>query len=76
MFEFGILHIAMAIVSVISIILAAMQSSKEDLNSALSGSNSELFKQQKERGAEVYIIRATYIFSFLFIALGAIILFR
>jgi len=75
MFEFGILHIAMAIVSVILIILVAMQSSKEDLNSALSGSNSELFKQQKERGAEVYIIRATYIFSFLFIILGAIILF-
>ena len=75
MFEFGILHIAMAIVSVILIILVAMQSSKEDLNSALSGSNSELFKQQKERGAEVYIIRATYIFSFLFIILGAVILF-
>jgi len=76
MFEFGIFHIAMAVVSVILIILVAMQSSKEDLNSALSGSNSELFKQQKERGAEVYIIRATYTFSFLFIILGAIILFR
>ena len=76
MFEFGILHIAMAVVSVILIILVAMQSSKEDLSSALSGSSSELFKNQKERGAEVYIIRATYTFSVLFIVLGAVILFR
>lgn len=75
MFEFGILHVAMLIVSIVLIILVAIQSSKEDLSSALSGSNSELFKNQKERGAEVYIVRATYVFSFLFIIIGAIILF-
>jgi len=72
-FELGIIDYAIIIVSIILIILVAMQNSKDDLGSALTGGNSELFKHQKERGAEVYIVRATYTFSILFIILAILV---
>ena len=75
MFTLGFIDILLIIVSVILIILVAMQSSKDDIGSALTGASSELFKNQKERGVEVYIVRATYIFSVLFIGLAALTLF-
>ena len=72
----GLIDIALIVVSIILIILVAMQNSKDDLGSALTGGNSELFKNQKERGAEVYIVRATYFFGIIFLALVAIIFVR
>ena len=72
-FELGIIDYAMIVVSIIIIILVAMQNSKDDLGSALTGGNSELFKHQKERGAEVYIVRATYTFSIILIALAVLV---
>jgi len=74
MFDLGVLDILLIVVSIILIILVAMQNSKDDLGSALTGSSSELFKHQKERGIEVYIVRATYVFSIIFIALAALLL--
>lgn len=56
-------------VSILLITLVALQSSKGDLGEALTGGNSELFKNQKERGAELFISRATLVFSALFIIL-------
>ena len=76
MFQMDIIDISMIIVSIILVILVALQNTKDDASSALTGSNSELFKNQKERGAEVYIVRATYAFSILFIILAAIIFVR
>ena len=76
MFRLDIVDIAMIIVSIILVILVAFQNSKDDLGSSLTGAGSDLFKNQKERGAEVYIVRATYILSALFIVLGTIIFFR
>ena len=70
LFELGIVDISLIVVSIILVILVAMQNSKDDLGSALTGGNSELFKHQKERGAEVYIVRATYAFSIVFIFLA------
>ena len=72
-FELGIIDYAIIIVSIIIIILVALQNSKDDLGNALTGGNSELFKHQKERGAEVYIVRATYAFSIVFIALAGLV---
>ena len=57
------------IVSVIIIALVALQSSKGDLGEALTGGNSELFKNQKERGVELVISRTTLVLSILFIGL-------
>ena len=72
-FELGFIDYAIIAISIIIIILVAMQNSKDDLGSALTGGNSELFKHQKERGAEVYIVRATYAFSIAFITLAVLI---
>ena len=72
-FELGFIDYGIIVSSIILIILVAMQNSKDDLGSALTGGNSELFKHQKERGAEVYIVRATYAFSILFIFLAILI---
>jgi len=74
LFELGIVDISLIVVSIILVILVAMQSSKDDLGSALTGASSELFKHQKERGAEVYIVRITYVFSIAFIALASLAL--
>ena len=57
------------IVSIIIITLVALQSSKGDLGEALTGGNSELFKNQKERGAELVISRTTLVSSIVFIVL-------
>jgi len=74
LFEFGIIDFLICIVSFVIIVLVAMQSSKDDIGSALTGANSELFKHQKERGVEVYIVRITYGFAIAFIALAALVL--
>jgi len=74
LFELGIIDISLIVVSIILVILVSMQSSKDDLGSALTGASSELFKNQKERGAEVYIVRITYVFSAAFIVLASLLL--
>ena len=74
LFELGILDILLIIVSIGLIILVAMQNSKDDIGSALTGANSELFKNQKERGVEVYIVRITYGFAIAFIVLATLLL--
>ena len=73
MFTLGIIDIAIIIVAFIIVILVAMQNSKDDIGNALTGGNSELFKDQKERGLEVYIVRATYVASGVFIVLATLI---
>ena len=76
MYQFGIVDILMVIVSIIIIILVAMQNSKQDLGDSLTGGNSELFKNQKERGAEAHIVRATYVCAIIFLILGIFIYIR
>ncbi len=51
------------------IVLVALQASKTDVSSALSGTSSDLFKNQKERGSDLLLVRATFVFSALFIIL-------
>lgn len=57
------------IVSIFIITIVALQSSKDDLGQALTGGNSELFKNQKERGVELVISRTTLVSTILFIVL-------
>ena len=72
-FELGIIDYAIIAVAIGVIGLVAMQNSKEDLGSALTGGNNELFKHQKERGAEVYIVRTTYALAIIYIALAILV---
>jgi len=74
MFTLGLIDVLLIIVSFILIILVALQSSQDDIGSALSGASTDQMKGRKERGIEVHIVRATYVFSVAFIALAALTL--
>ncbi|ERJ13323.1 preprotein translocase subunit SecG [Haloplasma contractile] len=56
--------------SIVLITLVALQSSKQSLGQALTGGNSELFKNQKERGAELFMSRATLVSAILLVVLA------
>lgn len=64
-----IIDIFVAIVAVLLITIVMMQGSKDDINDAFNGSKSELFKNQKTRGIELFLQRATAILAVLFIVL-------
>ena len=49
-----------------------MQSSKDDISDAFSGSKSELFKNQKSRGLEAVLQKATWVIGNLFFVLAII----
>ena len=61
--------VLLLIVSVFLIVVVLMQSSKDDISDAFSGNKSELFKNQKTRGVELFLQRATAILAVLFIVL-------
>ena len=48
------------IVSVLLIIIVLLQSGKAESGSIISGGNSDLFMNRKERGGELFITRITY----------------
>lgn len=57
------------IVAIFLVVIVMMQSSKDNINDAFNGSKSELFKNQKARGLELFLQRATAITSVVFIVL-------
>lgn len=64
MFQYGVVDVLFMIVSVILIILVALQSSKQGLSDSLSGGNSELFKKSKRtRSRSLYCSCDIYLFS-------------
>ena len=64
-----IFDILLLIVSIFLIVVVLLQSSKDDINDAFSGGKSELFKNQKTRGVELFLQRGTAILAVLFIVL-------
>ena len=64
-----IIDIFVAIVAVLLIIIVMLQASKDDINDAFNGSKSELFKNQKTRGIEMFMQRTTAVLAVLFIGL-------
>ncbi len=65
------MEIVLIIVSVLLIALVLLQSSKaSDAGQIITGGNSMLMSQMKERGAEKFITRLTYVLGFLFIAIS------
>ena len=63
----GFLDVMLIISSVVLITLVVVQSSKDDVQSAFSGEKSELFANQKERGFELFLSRATLTASVAFV---------
>ncbi|MBQ3253665.1 MAG: preprotein translocase subunit SecG [Acholeplasmatales bacterium] len=64
-----IVDIFVLIVAVLLVVIVMLQGSKDDINDAFNGSKSELFKNQKTRGIELFMQRTTAILAVLFIAL-------
>lgn len=65
-------NICVLIISLVLIVIVMMQSSKDDINDAFNGSKSELFKNQKTRGAELFLQRLTAFCAVIFIVLVVI----
>lgn len=64
------MEIVLIIVSILLIALVLLQSNKaSDAGQIISGGNSMLMAQMKERGPEKFITRLTFIMGFLFIAI-------
>ncbi len=57
------------VVSFLMIGASALQSSREDVMEAFTGSNQDLFKNRKSQGAEVFLNRSMLIMSILFFAM-------
>ncbi len=64
-----IVDIFIVIVAILLIVIVMLQESKDDINDAFNGSKSELFKNQKTRGIELFMRRTTAILAILFVAL-------
>lgn len=64
--------VLLLIVSILLIVVVLMQSSKDDINDAFSGSKSELFKNQKSRGLEAVLQKATWVLGIVFIVLAIV----
>jgi len=64
-----VIDIFICIISILLIIIVMLQSSKDDINDAFNGSKSDLFKEQKVRGVELFMQRATMIMAVIFIVL-------
>ncbi len=61
------------IVSTMLIILIIFQPSKDNINDAFSGGTTELFKNQKQRGSQLFLARVTLLFVTSFIALSYVV---
>ena len=65
------MEIALLIVSVLLIAIVLLQSNKaSDAGQIITGGNTELFQNQKERGSELFISRATLILGIIFFVLS------
>lgn len=71
-----VLEIILIVVCVILIALVLLQSSKaEGASQIITGGNSDLFKNRKERGSELFISRTTFILGIVFFIICLIISF-
>lgn len=65
---------ALLIVSILLIAIVLLQSNKaSDASQIITGGNSELFSNQKERGAELLISRITFVLGMAFFILSFVI---
>lgn len=55
------------IVTILLIIFVLLQQSSDDISDAFSGEKSDLFKNRKTRGFDLFLTRSTIIFSVILI---------
>lgn len=61
--------IIVLVLAVILILSVALQQAQDSVQDAFSGEKSDLFKNQKARGIELFLMRVTLTTSFLFISM-------
>ena len=65
---------ALLIISILLIAIVLLQSNKaSDASQIITGGNSELFSDQKERGAKLLISRITFVLGMAFFVLSFVI---
>ncbi len=64
-----VIDIFICIVAILLIIIVMLSSSKDDINDAFNGSKSDLFKEQKTRGVELFMQRTTAVIALIFVVL-------
>jgi len=70
------MEIALMVICGILITLVLLQSSKaEGASQIITGGNTELFKNRKERGSELVLSRATFIVGMTFFIISLVISF-
>ena len=70
------MELALLILSIILIALALLQGNKaSDARQIITGGNAELFQAQKERGAELFISRLTFVMGAAFMIIAFLIMF-
>jgi len=75
-FFMGWLDWLLMVVAVLLIALVMIQESKDDVKNTFSGEKSELFKNQKQRGPELFFARATMVMSVVFAVMAILALIR
>jgi len=70
----AVLETLLIIVSILLIAIVLLQSNKaSDAGQIITGGNSMLMGNLKERGSEKFITRLTYVLAFMFIVISAIL---
>lgn len=70
------MEVVLLIISILLIALALLQSAKADGTSQIiSGGNSDLFSQRKERGSELIITRITWVLGIAFFVICLVMSF-
>ena len=68
------MEIALYVVSILIIVIVLLQSHKaSDASQIITGGNAMLMGKNKERGAELFITRLTYLLGIIFIVLSIIL---
>ena len=65
-----LLHWILFAISLILVILVMVQESMDDVKNTFSGEKSDLFKNQKQRGSELFLTRVTLVVSVAFAAMA------
>lgn len=63
------MKIALIIISILLIAVVLLQAGKVDENNVITGGNTNLFQNRKERGGELFITRLTIILGIAFFVL-------
>jgi len=60
------------IIAILLIVIVTLQNSSDDINDAFSGSKTDLFKNQKVRGVDLWLQRTTALLAIAFFVLAIV----